>query len=132
MLINWLRNKLWQRRRLLFRFHDGKRIRRADPLSAAIALHSHPKYLPRHLVEARNGDKEAMQIVADAATDIFGLQPLSPDGKRGLTLNERFEIMLGFNAYLRALKKNTVASATSRSSTAATSPPSSSPTTSDT
>ena len=132
MLINWLRNKLWQRRRLIFRFHDGKRIRRADPLAAAIALHAHPKYLPRHLGQARDGDKEAIQIVADAATDIFGLQPLSADGRQGLTINERLEIMLGFNAYLRALKKNTVASATSHSSTVATSIPSSDPATSDT
>lgn len=116
---------------MLFRFHDGKRVRRADPLAVAIALHSHPTYLRRHLDEAIAGDKEALQIVAQAATDVFGVQPLSSDGRRGLTLNERLDLMLGFDAYLYAVKKNTVASATSPSSTGSTSPNSSEPTTND-
>jgi hypothetical protein len=111
---------------MLFRFHDGKRLRRADPLAIAIALHSHPTYLPRHLKDAVDGDKDALQIVAQAATDVFQVQPLQTGG---LTLQERFELMLGFDLYIRKLKKNTVVSATSPSSTASTSEDSSKPTT---
>lgn len=131
-MLNWLRNRLWQRRRLLFRFHDGSRIRRADPLAIAIALHAHPTYLPRHLSEAVDGDKDALLTVAQAATDVFGVAALTSQYKSGLTLNERLELMLAFDAYLRALKKNTVASATSPSSSGSISPGSSGATTSDT
>jgi hypothetical protein len=63
---------------------------------------------------------------------VFGVLPLSSDGRSGLTLNERLELMLGFDAYVRRLKKNTVASATSPSSTESTSAESSEPITSAT
>lgn len=111
---------------MLFRFHDGKRVRRADPLAIAIALHSHNAYLPRHLNEAVNGDKDALLIVAQAAEDVFGVKSIN-DG--GLTLQERLELMLGFDMYVRRLKKNIVASPTSPNSTASTSETSSEPTT---
>lgn len=131
-MLNWLRNKIWNRRRLLFRFHDGKRIRRVDPLAAAIALHAHPTYLPRHLGEAVDGDKDALQIVAQAASDVLGIAPLVIGGNGGLTLQERLEIMLAFDAYLGALKKNIARPLTSPHSTAQTSPESPAPTTSST
>ncbi len=127
MLLRWLANRRWNKRRLIFRFHDGRRIRRVDPVEIALALHEHPEYLPEHLGEASDGHLGAQRTVAQAACDVFGVQPLSEKG--GLTVAERIELMQAFDLYLLALKKNTVASRISRSSTASTSAGSSATTT---
>lgn len=128
MLFRWLHN----RRRKIFRFNDGRRVRSIDPIEAAIGLSEHKTYLPEHLEDARFGDVEALGQVATAACDVFGVQPLSVNGKTGLTVAERLELMLAFDLYLLALKKNTARSLTPASSTESTSTDSSEPTTSDT
>lgn len=123
---------LWRRRRNIFRFNDGRRVRSADPIAVAIALHEHKTFLPRHLGEAVEGDPEAQRIVAGAARDVFGVSLLSPDEQNGLTVAETIELMLAFDGYLFALKKNIDRSLTRSGYTAPTSPPSNEPITSDT
>lgn len=131
MLIRWIRNRIRAKRRRIFRFWDGTRIRGADPIVVAIRLHDHKQFLPSHLTDAARGDSDALAIVAIAACGAFGVSELSSDGKSGLTRSELYELMLAFDQYMMAVKKNIAISPTSRSSTAATSPPSSEPTTTD-
>ena len=130
-MLSRFRRWLWNRRRSIFRFRDGAKIRSIDPIAVAIALHEHPKFIFRHLQEAAAGEQEAMQIVADTACDVFGVSPLAADGKSGLTIPERLELMLAFDVYCLALKKNTAPSPTPPTSTVSTSPKSSEPITSD-
>lgn len=128
MLFRWLHN----RRRKIFRFHDGRRVRCADPIEVAIGLAEHPTFMPDHLEDARWGNEDALEKVATAACDVFGVSPLSTDGKSGLTVGERLELMLAFDLYLLALKKNIGRSPTRPPYTVSTSPVSSGKTTSDT
>lgn len=127
-MFNWLRN----RKRHIFYFRDGRRRRAADPIEVSIALKSHPKYTPDDLLDAIDGDEEAIEKVASACCDAFHVEPLSFDGKRGLTVTERVELVAAFNSWMLLVKKNIKSSATKPSSTAATSSESSEPTTSDT
>jgi hypothetical protein len=123
---------LWRRRRNIFRFNDGRRVRSADPIAVAIALHEHKEYLPHHLGEATDGNPEAMMIVARAACDVLGVHPLAANGKSGLTAAELLELMQAFDGYLFALKKNIEHSLTKRGYTESTSPDLSEPITNDT
>lgn len=105
MILNLLRQHFWNRRRLLFRFHDGRRVRGIDPVEVLTRLADHEDYLPRHLSDAVNGDRESQQIVAKAACEAFGVKPY--DGKRtGLTVAERLHLMLTFDAWTIVVKKN--------------------------
>jgi hypothetical protein len=108
-VLSMLRQWIWNRRRLIFRFNDGAKVVAVDPIAIAIAIHEHPKYLPRHLNEAADGDREAQAIVADAACDVFKVSRF--DGyKSGLTVAERIELMMAFDVYLHVLKKNIASS----------------------
>lgn len=126
-MIQWLKNRLWNRRRLIFRYHDGTRVTAADPVEVAIALHSHPIFLWRHIGEAVEGNAESQRIVSDAACDVFGVSPLTTGGKGGLTIGERIELVMAFDLYLTALKKNTRVSVISLPSTESIPPTSSDP-----
>ena len=106
MLLYWLRKRLWQRKRLIFRYHDGTRNVGADPIEVSIAMHAHPKFLYRHLHEAVDGNLESQTIVSDMACEIFNVKPLSPDGKTGLTRAELLALVMAFDLYRIALKKN--------------------------
>jgi hypothetical protein len=119
-MLTWIRTKIWKRRRLIFRFHDGRRIRAIDPVEVAIALHSHPVFLYRHLSEAADGDFEAQRIVAQTACDVFGVSSVAEDEHYGLTVAERIELVMSFDLYLMELKKNTAVSLTSAPSTVST------------
>ncbi|MFG0261030.1 MAG: hypothetical protein ACF788_01375 [Novipirellula sp. JB048] len=132
MILQWVRNRIWNKRRLIFRYHDGRRVRSADPIVLAAGLHGHPEYLYRHLRDAAEGDQESIDIVARAACDVFGVSPLEGSGQGGLTVAERIELMMAFDLYLFELKKNIAVSPTSPVSTEPTSPPSPAQTTSDT
>lgn len=79
-----------------------------DPIEIAIAIHAHPKFLWRHLCEAIEGDQESIQIVADTACDVFDISPLAVNGS-GLTISERLDLMVAFDAYLLSLKKSIAA-----------------------
>lgn len=131
-MIRFIAQMLWRRRRNIFRFNDGRRVRSVDPIVASIALHEHETFLPRHLGEAVDGDPEAMKIVAGAACEVFGVTPLAASGKSGLTVAELLELMLAFDGYMWSLKKSTERLLTKRGYTESTSPESNEPTTNDT
>lgn len=123
MWIPFLSRWLFNRSRKIFRFNDGRRVRAVDPVAAALALKEHPTYLRKHLFDSMRGDVDAQRIVAQAACDVFDVKPLDANG-RGLSMTERIELVMGFDLYLSALKKNSVAFPTSPSSTVPTSEPS--------
>lgn len=129
MILQWIRNWLWRRRRLIFKFWDGAKVRGIDPVEAAIGLHSHPQFLHRHLSEAAKGDSEAQKLVAATACDVFGVRSFNPQTQTGLTVAERIELVMSFDIYLIDLKKNTVRSRTVPSSTESMSVNSPEPTT---
>lgn len=127
LLFGWLSQRLWQKRRQIFRFNDGSRVRAVDPIAIAVALKEHKEFLPRHLTGAVNGDPESRKKVADAACDVFGVVPF--DGlKTGLTVAERIELMLAFDLWMLTVKKNFAFSQMSQTSTESTSTFSSEPT----
>lgn len=119
-MISIIREWLWRRHRAIFRYRDGRKIRSIDPIAVALALHAHPRFLPTHLAEAAGGDAEAMETVAQAACDVFGVAPFN--GQSGLTIAELIELMLAFDVYCLALKKNTGILPTRPNSTVLTSP----------
>lgn len=131
MIFRWIRNRRWNKRRLLFRFYDGSKIRSIDPVVAGIALHAHDTFVYRHLHEAANGDAESQLIVAQTASDVFGVAAVDNDGSHGLTISERVELMMAFDLWLMALKKNIARSPTSATYTVLTSHGSSETTTND-
>src|SRR5690606_11840541 len=79
-----------------------------------------------------DGDKEAQQIVAKVATDVFGVHSLDATGKSGLTVAERIELVMAFDLYLMQLKKNIGRSRTRRKPSASMPPKSNEPTTKNT
>jgi hypothetical protein len=131
-MLQWLRNRIWRKRRLIFRFHDGHKIRSIDPVEVVVGLHGHSSYLHRHLGEAANGDADAQRTVAQAACDVFGVHPFDSTSQTGLTVAERIELVMAFDLYMWKLKKNTGRLRTPPQSTASTSPASSEPITNDT
>lgn len=62
-----------------------------------------PQYLPRHIDEAMAGDAEAISICGAAAMRAFGVKDAE---NGGLTLAERLELLLLFERWIDALKKN--------------------------
>ncbi len=105
-MFRFLRRYVSARKKLIFRFHDGQRNCCADPIVVAGRLKAHPQFLPQHLIEARDGDAMAIKIVGDAACHAFDVQPLDGDGN-GLTLSDRVALLLAFDYWVDALKKNT-------------------------
>lgn len=93
--------------RLIFCFDDGAgNLRRIDPIVACNQLAEDPEYLPRHVDEARLGDRQSLAICGNAANRAFGVCDVA-DGPAGMTLADRLALMIRFNDYLWALKKNT-------------------------
>lgn len=102
-MLNLIRAYFWGRKRRIFKYWNGRRIRRGDPIAIAQSLSEHPMYLRRHLNDARAGDADAWAIVADAARHAFGI----PDQDAGgLTTAELVALAIDFEVYAEALKKN--------------------------
>lgn len=130
MILNAIRRWLWNRQRAIFHYHDGRKRLRIDPVWAMVQLADHPRYVAeRHLNEAQEGDREAIEIVCEAAQDVFGVKPY--DGRDGLTIAETLNLLAGFDDYLLTLKKSINHSPTPPLSTGATCDRSSGGTTSD-
>ncbi len=108
----------------IFAFYDGSNWKTIDPLAVVIALREHPTYNDaRHFRESYDSDPAvrdaAIQKMAEAACDAFGVQSYDSESRTGLTLMERVGLVRSFAMYLEALKKNIEASATAQHSTAA-------------
>lgn len=108
----------------IFAFYDGSNWRTIDPLAVVIALREHPTYNDaRHFRESYDSDPTirdpAIQKMAAAACDAFGVKPYDSETRTGLTLMERVGLVRSFAMYLEAVKKNIETSATAQPSTAA-------------
>lgn len=120
-------------RRGLFVFRDGGRIvRSVDPIQALLALEDHPKFrFDLHPRRADEGDKEAIEIIADAVRQAFSVRAYTKPGEPGLTVAECRSLLNAFVLYIDAQKKSTEFGAISAQSTEPTSSDSGVPITSD-
>jgi hypothetical protein len=102
-LIRWRR----RRRREIFRYFDGHRMRAIDPLVAIRELNQHPTFLwSRDVALACEGDAGATRSCVTAVIDVFGAHPLDATGD-GLTDEETLAVLSEFMQYLDGLKKST-------------------------
>ncbi|WP_230773893.1 hypothetical protein [Roseiconus lacunae] len=99
-MLQWLRDWRSRRRRLLFRYFDGQRTIAVDPLELSRMLSSDPEFLPRHLDEAISGDNDAIEICGRACVRTFRVT--------NLTLGEQIALLVKFDDWIEALKKNTM------------------------
>jgi hypothetical protein len=109
MFLSSLFRKPWSGREI-FRFHDGRRVRCADPLKVWSILGTLDWFKQDETFDAcyAADDVErlaAVSHVAKATREAFGLLELGPDG-RGTTDNEAFQIYCCLKDYVSALKKN--------------------------
>ncbi len=108
--------RLWFRPRSsvnIYAFHDGSNWRTCDPLAVIYTLAAHPTYNDaKHFKAAYNGDREALLLASQAVSDAFGVKAYDPETRTGLTIGERFGLLVNFARYLDALKKNTEPSLT--------------------
>jgi len=108
-----------QSRRLIFKFWDGARERRADPMEVFRAIETDPKYrigVTDILVDA--GDHESIDTSLAMIRRVFGVAQWT-ESSPGLTEQETLELMANFCLYIAALKKNTPTTPTSSSATEA-------------
>ena len=101
-MFGWLRN----RKRQLFRYWDGARWRRADPLRLWRRIVNEWDEL-RPLLECADTGKEPETTQAiQWLCGLFGVSRWSEDNARGLTDAELFGLLEQFYGYLDALKKS--------------------------
>lgn len=113
--LNWIRRRLADRSRAIFRYWDGARWRRIDPFLAFRRLSTHATFdweTDPALIDF--ADKHTASECADktvrAVREVFDV-PLF-DGSRGLTEAELIELLGQFTAYVSDAKKNIAPSAT--------------------
>lgn len=110
-IANFLRTRRQQRRRAIFRFFDGVRERRADPLVVLRALAADPRFLlDKHPALAAAGDAESQHITVAAVRSAFAVQAYSYTARdqreSGLTDEESLELLSRFAEFLEVVKKN--------------------------
>lgn len=100
---------LARRRRLrdaTYRFHNGRKWVRIDPVAVNLAYATHPEYNEEiHPKLADSGDPQALLLVLKATCDAFGVKPFDPKTEEGLTAEELIDLALDF-AEWSAAKKN--------------------------
>ena len=91
--------------RKIFRYFDGRRRRRIDPLAAARALWADEQFRPDKtpaLVEA--GDDDAVEVAVRAVGRVFGAVP-KRKRRPGLERKEMLALLREFYDYLSDVKK---------------------------
>lgn len=112
MIRNWLRRWLFNRRRNIFPFWNGRKLVKIDPLVARrVFLSSDDIEFPGDIVDLSTvtggrGQDELFAKVMPVAHLAFETHPYN--GTSGLTELEMQQLMQRFFLYLGALKKNTV------------------------
>lgn len=109
MVIQWLR-RAWQQRRTrgraLFSYHDGARLRRADPAELWRKLLNHTRMnFADMLPLAHQGQEPEATIVLEALAEIFRVERWDDQSGRGLTNWELLDLVREFDEYLTELKK---------------------------
>ena len=104
-MLNLLRAWLINRRRAIFRFWDGRRVRAVDPIEVSRLLRRDPFFdAETHLKLIDAGDDEAIRVTANAVRQAFGIPDLQGGGLAEL---ECLAVLMDFYEFLHALKKNT-------------------------
>lgn len=110
----WTRFRFWVLTRLsldprgVFRFFDGRRWRTVDPLTAARAFLSHPKFdwdeTPQLLAVPRATEQlTTVQVIDAAVREVFQIPAFAAGG---LTELECVDLLSKFRLYLGDVKKN--------------------------
>jgi hypothetical protein len=104
MILNLLRRWYFARGREIFRFWDGRRQRRIDPVMVWRALLAHPRFdLERDTTLLEVGLDSAWQNTLDATREALGVLP---HAEGGLTERETIQLCQSFCVYALELKKN--------------------------
>jgi len=91
----------------IFAYFDGQRWRSIDPIHVIYSLENHPEFVAeKHLKQANEGDRQAIEIIAVAVCDVFDVKPY--ENGSGLTIAERKSLLDTFYLYCEAVKKNIV------------------------
>lgn len=131
-MLAWLRRRREECRRKIFRYWDGARWRRCDPIEAMFRLQSHPRFDHKlHPILVDEGDREAIEITCEAVRQAFGVPAFDSATSAGLTVGETLDLLCEFCLYLEGLKKSTGQPVTSPLPTEPTPTASNAPTTSD-
>lgn len=113
--MNWLRNWWRNRNRLIYRYWDGARMRRADPILVHRNLRLCDKWDMENDLEFHlKGHQEATLRCIAAAREVFEIPVL--DDRKGLTEEETLDTLAGFIIWVDELKKNSRPQPTSRES----------------
>jgi hypothetical protein len=109
--MGWINNLLERRRikaRALFRYHDGAKVRYADPAEVWRSLLTHPEMdFGAMMPLAEQGQEPETAIVLKALSEIFGVAVWDDATRSGLTTWELLDLVRQFDEYLTALKKST-------------------------
>jgi len=91
----------------LFEFHDGTKIRRADPFVIWRKLFTHPKLnFQEHLALAEQGQEPETTATIECLCEIFGVSRWDEAAQTGLTDWEILALVGQFQECLELLKKS--------------------------
>lgn len=103
-MFNFIRRWRLNRQRNIFRFWNGSRECRADPLAVWRSINADPEFsLIKHPEMIDAGDMDAIRIGVATVRRIFSIPSLE---KGGLTEQECLDLLIDFFDYTAALKKN--------------------------
>lgn len=121
-MFNWFRRWLFNRRRAIFQFWNGRAWCQVDPLVVFRKLREHPEFdLDRDTMFHEAGHEDSTQLCIAATRVAFGVTAF--DGSAGLTEAETMDLLQSFGAWMQSVKKNTSPQPISLA-TSATVPPS--------
>ena len=108
-MINWFLSAVYrrlnERHRRIYRYWDGRRFRRADPLQIERSLQTNDDFDWSSDLKAalQSGDSDAVDSVIAAARRAFSFPPFDRGGPTGA---EAIQEVIRFTTYLSTLKKN--------------------------
>ena len=114
-MLNWLCNRIVNRRRKIFTYWDGCKNVSVDPLLVWRSILSHTLFDPETLGPAYDrGEEDAWKLVQKITRDVFNVPAFTILGQPGLTELELDSLFKRFQLYMEGLKKSTSQSPTSQ------------------
>ncbi len=103
-MFNWLRKRLLQKSRAIYRFWNGERFVCRDPMEIYRALKSHKTFDWGVHTQVVEWDWPVRDIVLDAIREVFGVEKFDPATGKGLLEEETLRLLWDYSYY--CLKKN--------------------------
>ena len=104
--LKWWRNRRRNKKRLLFHFWDGEKIRRADPFRLWRDLQNDPTVeLDAAIPASERGDEPETTQLIEAVAKAFGVERWNGENETGLADWEILDLMGYLSVYLDELKK---------------------------